>query len=232
MQTAAQTRLSSPDSAILWYASVSTVGPSAHPLQSKALDPADEREQRWRGYLEEIAQGHAEALAKLYRETVPILNGMALRLLGNPADAEEVVLEVYEQVWRSAAGYDSSRSRVLWWLSMLTRSRALDRLRTTRRRAAVEEPVAEALDFESPGPLPEATVLDSERSQLVRTAIAGLSPDQRQAVELAFFSELSHSEIAEKLDIPLGTIKTRIRTALRRLRDALGDVDNRMEQTA
>jgi RNA polymerase sigma-70 factor (ECF subfamily) len=208
------------------------VGRSGHHLQSKALDPADEREQRWRGYLEEIAHARAEALGKLYRETVPILNGMALRLLGNPADAEEVVLEVYEQVWRSAAGYDSSRSRVLWWLSMLTRSRALDRLRSTRRRAAVEEPVAEALDFESSSPLPEASVLDSERSQLVRTAIEGLSPDQRQAVELAFFSELSHSEIAEKLDIPLGTIKTRIRTALRRLRDTLGDVDDRMEQTA
>jgi RNA polymerase sigma-70 factor (ECF subfamily) len=208
------------------------VGRSAHPLQSKALDPADEREQRWRRYLEEIAQGHAEILGKLYRETVPILNGMALRLLGNPEDAEEVVLEVYEQVWRSAAGYDSSRSRVLWWLSMLTRSRALDRLRTTRRRATVEEPVAEAVDFESSGPLPEASLLDSERSQLVHTALASLSPDQRQAVELAFFSELSHSEIAVKLNIPLGTIKTRIRTALRRLRDALGDVDDRMEQTA
>ena len=232
LQTGPQTRVSCPDSAILWYPAQFIVGRSAQHLQVKGTGLLDERELRWRGYLEETAQGRADALGHLYRETAPILNGMALRVLGNPADAEEVVLEVYEQVWRSASGYDASRSRVLWWLSMMTRSRALDRLRATKRRAAAEGPVAEALDFPALGPWPDASMLDSERSQLVRTALAGLPADQRQAVELAFFSELSHSEIAEKLDIPLGTIKTRIRTALRRLRDALGDMGDVMEQTA
>jgi RNA polymerase sigma-70 factor (ECF subfamily) len=217
---------------ILCYAPEFEVRPSAHHLQSKGTNVLDEREFRWRGYLEQIGKGHAESLGQLYRETVSILNGMALRLLGNPADAEEVVLEVYEQVWRSAAGYDSSRSRVLWWLSMLTRSRALDRLRTSRRRSAVEEPALDTLDFPDSGELPEDSMLATERIHLVRAALADLSPEQRQAVELAFFSELSHSEIAEKLDIPLGTIKTRIRTALRRLRDVLGDTGDVMEQTA
>lgn len=182
--------------------------------------------------MQDVAKGRAEALGHLYRETVPILNGMAMRMLANPADAEEVVLEVYEQVWRSAATYDASRSRVLWWLSMLTRSRALDRLRAVKRRSAVEEPATEVLSFHASGDLPEHAALDSERNNLVRAALADLTPDQRQAVELAFFSELSHSEIAAKLDIPLGTIKTRIRTALRRLRDELGEDVGAMGQTA
>jgi RNA polymerase sigma-70 factor, ECF subfamily len=205
---------------------------------------SEDREGRWRGFLEEIGRGDSEALAKLYRETVPILYGTALRILNHQADAEEVVLEVYEQVWRTASGYDPSRSRVLWWLSMLLRSRALDRLRASTRRASIEEPVLDGADFTSPEPAPDVSAAESQRRVLVHDALKDLPPDQRQAVELAFFSELSHSEIAEKLEIPLGTIKTRIRTALRRLRDSLGDVESfvsdrfddddgdRMEQTA
>ncbi len=193
----------------------------------------DEREQRWRGYLEEIGEGKSEALGHLYRETVSILYGMALRMLSNQADADEVVLEVYEQVWRSAASYDASRSRVLWWLSMLTRSRALDRLRSAKRREAMEEPVTEAMDFTASDRLQDENVLIAQERERVLEAIKELSPEQRQAVELAFFSELSHTEIAEQLGIPLGTIKTRIRTALRRLRESLGELsDDRWEQTA
>jgi RNA polymerase sigma-70 factor, ECF subfamily len=192
----------------------------------------DEREECWRGYLEQIAQGKPEALTHLYRETSSVLNGLALRML-NPADAEEVVLEVYEQVWRSAAKYDASRSRVLWWLSMLTRSRALDRLRSTKRRGAVEEAAPETIEVVDTALRAEDGMLLSEQRQRVREALAELPADQRKAVELAFFSDLSHSEIAERLGIPLGTIKTRIRTALRRLRESLGDSEpDAMEQTA
>lgn len=194
---------------------------------------SDDREQRWRKYLEDIGDGKSEALGHLYRETVSILYGMALRMLANQADADEVVLEVYEQVWRSAATYDASRSRVLWWLSMLTRSRALDRLRSAKRRESVEEPVTETMDFSALDRLQDENVWVAQEQERVHEALKDLSPEQRQAVELAFFSELSHTEIADKLGIPLGTIKTRIRTALRRLRDSLEKLtDDRWEQTA
>lgn len=154
-------------------------------------------------------------------------------MLRNPADAEEVVLEVFEQVWRMAARYDSDRSRVLWWLTMLTRSRALDRIRSTRRRSEVEEAVEVLPEFDAHGDEPEYSASMAEEQVRMWRALSELPPEQRQALELAFFSEMSHSEIAKRLDLPLGTIKTRIRTALRRMRDCLDrDASRTAEQSA
>jgi RNA polymerase sigma-70 factor, ECF subfamily len=192
-----------------------------------------DREQQWRIYLEQIADGNAEALTQLYRETVTVLYSIALRMLGNQADAEEVVLEVYEQVWRTAHRYDSDRSRILGWLSMQTRSRVLDRLRSSKRRHEMEAPIPEAFDAAGAEPLADDTIVFGEQRQRVRQALAGLPPEQRQALELAYFSDLSHSEIAAKLGTPLGTIKSRIRAALHCLRVTLGDAGETVaEQTA
>ena len=193
----------------------------------------DQRELRWRGYLQQIAEGNSAALSLLYHDSAPIVNGFALRMLRNPADAEEVVLEVFEQVWRMAARYDSDRSRVLWWLTMLTRSRALDRIRSTRRRSEVEEAVEVLPEFDAHGDEPEYSASMAEEQVRMWRALSELPPEQRQALELAFFSEMSHSEIAKRLDLPLGTIKTRIRTALRRMRDCLDrDASRTAEQSA
>jgi RNA polymerase sigma-70 factor (ECF subfamily) len=182
----------------------------------------EDRELRWRICIQEIGSGDSEALARLYRDTSPMLYGVALRMLANPADAEEVVLDVYQQVWRSAATYDAGRSRVLWWLSMLTRSRALDRLRMNRRRSQMETPVEELPEFPSADRTPDAAVMDQDRKR-IQMALAALPAEQRKPLELAFFSDLTHVEIAAKLGTPLGTIKTRIRTAMRTLKEILGD---------
>jgi RNA polymerase sigma-70 factor (ECF subfamily) len=191
-----------------------------------------DRDQQFRCYIEQIAAGHADGLSALYRETASLLLGLAVRILGDQHDAEEVVLEVYEQVWCTAKTYDPDRSRVLWWLTMLTRSRALDRLRASKRRVAMEVPMPETFDAASEGPDPDSQAIYGQERRRIRKAMRELSPEQRQALELAFFSGLSHTEISERLGMPLGTIKSRIRSALRSLRYALEDPGAVAGQTA
>jgi RNA polymerase sigma-70 factor (ECF subfamily) len=183
----------------------------------------NDRDEIWYAYLKRIAVGDSEALGSLYQDTGTVLYSMALRMLNNPADAEEVVLEVFEQVWRTAERYDPTRSRVLWWLSMQIRSRALDRLRSSKRRQEMEMPIPETFDPAGVDPAPDHLVSFREDQRRVRTALAGLPAEQRQALELAYFLGMSHAEIAERLGAPLGTIKSRIRGALQVLRGALGD---------
>lgn len=178
-----------------------------------------EREFNWRGHLRRISTGDAQALAKLYDESSPHLYGLALRFLTNPPDAEEALMDVYQQVWRQAATFDSERGTVWGWLTMLTRSRALDQLRSSAARRANEltatwegwEPVVD-------GPLlDEAAILRQQRI-LVRRALVELPLDQKEAIEMAYFSGMTHHEIASQLVVPLGTIKTRIRSAKDKLR--------------
>jgi RNA polymerase sigma-70 factor (ECF subfamily) len=145
-----------------------------------------------------------------------------MRMLGDPAEAEEVTLEVYMQVWRSAASFDAKRGTVFTWLVMLTRSRAIDRLRSARTRRRAEEPIQETNEFPDPGHSPECATWISERRSKVQAAVNALPPDQRQAIELAFFDGLSHGELAERLGQPVGTVKTRIRLGMIKLRQALG----------
>jgi RNA polymerase sigma-70 factor (ECF subfamily) len=100
-----------------------------------------------------------------------LLLGLAVRMLGDKEDAEEVVLEVYEQVWRNAKNYDSGRSRVLWWLTMMTRSRALDRLRASKRRVSAEVPIPESFDAAAGDPEPDAQVAYSQERRRIRRAM-------------------------------------------------------------
>lgn len=144
--------------------------------------------------------------------------GLALRILGNTATAEEVTLDVYTQVWRQAARYDVKRGTPSAWLIILTRSRALDRLRSRdcARLLREEAPPPSA----TPHTPEEATVL-TERRRFVQAACDQLPPEQQQVLELAYFSGLSHQEIARQLDVPAGTVKTRIRLGIQKLRDFL-----------
>lgn len=171
--------------------------------------------------LRRIASGDCAALSALYDATSRPVFGLALRILGERADAEEVALDVYTQVWRQAARYDPARGEAVSWLMTLAHSRAIDRLRSragTRRRE-------EELDDDAPvadlGPDPEAASALGERARSVRRALALLSPEQRRVIELAYFEGLTHVEIAERISQPLGTAKSRIRLAMEKLRDAL-----------
>ena len=180
-----------------------------------------ERQERWRSYLERIRARNADALAQLYDETSSLLYGLALRILNDPPDAEEVVLDVYQQVWKSTETFDPSRGTVWGWLMVLTRSRAIDRLRSVGARRVREVPIEAGGDTQSTSPAPETQTIFAEERRLVRRALSTLAPEQREAIELAFFRGLTHVEVAEATGEPLGTIKTRIRIGMRKMRELL-----------
>ena len=177
-----------------------------------------------------IADGSTDALGSLYDRHGSAVMGLCLRILGVRADAEEVLSDVFLQVWEQAERYEPSRGNVAAWLLTLARSRAIDRLRAVGRRervvAATDDPAGAADRSASgnprggeEGPFREAAL--GEQRARVEAALGALDPAQRRAVELSFFEDLSHSEIAQRLGEPLGTVKSRIRQGLIRLREGL-----------
>lgn len=150
--------------------------------------------------------------------------GLVLRILGDPAAAEEVTLEVYTQVWRQAAAYDTARGTPLAWLLTIARTRAIDRLRSGRQERQRSESLESADNVRAASRDPEESSVLSEQQKMVRDALATLSPEQREVIELAYYQGLSQSEIASTLGQPLGTVKTRTRLAMTKLRDTLGPV--------
>ena len=175
-----------------------------------------------------MAGGDEGALRELYDRTSRRVYGLALAVLRDAAAAEDVALEVYLQAWRQAARFDAATGSALAWLSTLARTRAIDAWRARRRQAARQESLdvqAELLVSEAPGP--EARGQQAERAARVRTAVDALPPEQRRALQAAFFSGLTHVEVAAALGQPLGTVKTRIRAGLTALRAALADVEGR-----
>ncbi|HEU4588056.1 MAG TPA: sigma-70 family RNA polymerase sigma factor [Gemmatimonadales bacterium] len=172
------------------------------------------------------AAGDERSLAALYDRYGVVLYAVAYRIVGQRADAEEVVIEAFAQAWRDAARFDGRRGSVAAWLTTIARSRALDLVRARGRRERVAEGAAQADDHSMPGisgaqPDPSDSVEEIERRHHVQLALELLSPGQRQAIELAYFEGLSQSEIAERLGEPLGTVKTRMRLGMQKLRDAL-----------
>jgi RNA polymerase sigma-70 factor (ECF subfamily) len=180
-----------------------------------------DRDALWHSYVQRAAAGDQQAFAALYDETSNLVYSVALRILGNEADAEEVALDVYAQVWRTAAKFSNERGSVNAWLIMLARSRAIDRFRS-RSRSRSEEPVDALMELAGGGPDPEQVSLLTENRDRIRAALQSISPEQRQAIELAFFSGYTQSELAEHLGQPLGTVKTRIRLGMMKLKDQLG----------
>jgi len=198
-----------------------TVGMSSAASPFSKLGP---NEERWRLHIDGVRAGQSDALARLYDETSSLLFGLAVRILTDPADAEEIVVDVYQQVWRTAQGFDPSRGTVLGWLTMLTRSRAIDRLRSAGARRSRETPFDPTIDFPSAAPAPESQSIFAQERRLIRQAMETMPAEQREAIELAFFRGLTHVEVAEALGEPLGTIKTRIRMGMRKLREAFEPV--------
>ena len=159
-----------------------------------------------------IRAGDQQAMSELYDRYSKVVYAVALRVLQDAAGAEDVLQDVFLQLWRNPDAFDASRGSLAAWLAVIARHRSIDRLRKRRPETNIEDCViASGLDLRD----------ETERALLiekVRGALASMSPEQRQAMELAFFQGLTHTEIAEKTGEPLGTIKTRIRSGLQQLR--------------
>jgi RNA polymerase sigma-70 factor, ECF subfamily len=193
-----------------------TLGDVLYADKSKALVP----EQDWVVLVQSIAAGDQLALHALYERTNRVVFTLIVRITSNRETAEELTLDVFYDVWRRASRYDARNGTVLGWIMNQARSRAIDRLRFEQRKKRVDPHASD---------LPPATengdcqdVLEfKQQSGALRAALAVLTPDERQAIESAFFSDLTHAEVAARLNQPLGTVKTRIRSGLQKLRQAL-----------
>lgn len=170
-----------------------------------------------------IAEQDQTALSLLYDRYARVIYTIAYRILNSSEESEEIVLDVFTQVWRIAKNYNFKKGRVDTWLFMLTRSRALDRLRSHARLNKAIAASEDVLMRHSYTDSPEEDVLIQERNSYVKACLGDLPNEQRLVLELAYFSGLSHSEIAARTDISLGTVKTRIRLGLKKLREAIGD---------
>jgi len=170
-----------------------------------------------------MAQGDKTALARLYDSLARPLYSLAFRVINDASEAQDIVQDVFLQMWQKAATYETSRGSVFGWAATLTRNRSIDRLRMRKRRAELLaesapdlQPASPAGDSDSAGSL-----WVQEKAVAVRAALTALAPDQQKAIELAFFSGLTQQEIAVQLNEPLGTIKARIRRGLLKLRETL-----------
>lgn len=167
------------------------------------------------------ARGDHAAFAELYDATARRVHGLVLRIVRDPAQADEVTQEVYLQVWRIAARYDEQQGSALAWLMTLAHRRAVDRVRSAEaasRQDTTYHQRTHAVPHDTTAEAAEAS-LEARR---VRAALDGLTTVQREALELAYFGGYTHTEVATMLDLPVGTAKTRIRDGLIRLRDAMG----------
>jgi len=194
----------------------------SQPSQARLSPQRSEDERETEALVGRMAAGDEHAMARLYDDTSRTIYGLALRIVREPAAAEDVTMEVYLQVWRLAANFDPQRGTVLSWMANMARSRALDSLR--RRKASrddLKERVDEVHNLSDFRIGPEMSMLEDERSRIVRKAMLQLSPDHREAIELAYFSGLTHTEAAIKSGLPLGTVKTRIRSGMSHLRKLL-----------
>jgi RNA polymerase sigma-70 factor, ECF subfamily len=171
--------------------------------------------------LSQIAAQNQEALSILYDRYSGLICGLAYKILGNTEEAEEVVIDLFTQVWHSAAKYDHQKGRVDSWLMMITRSRALDRWRSLNRSVKVVSAAKSELQINNSSPDPISFAIILERRELVKAAIAQLPPEQLQAIEMAYYGGMTHTEIALHTGKSLGTIKTRIRLGLNKLRQIL-----------
>jgi RNA polymerase sigma-70 factor, ECF subfamily len=167
-----------------------------------------------------IAAGQGDALGDLDGRYGKLVYSLACRILRDAAEAEDIVQDVFAQAWREANRYDPRRASVTGWLLLLTRTRAIDRLRSRRVRG-IGVVASTPIDLADPAEDQELAAIRGAEADQLRAAYAGLPAPQRTAIELAYYEGLTHTEIAARLQEPLGTVKTRIRSALQRLRDSL-----------
>jgi RNA polymerase sigma-70 factor (ECF subfamily) len=175
--------------------------------------------------LRQIAAGDRPAFAEFYDRHSVLMFSVASRILNDPAEAEDVLQEVFMQIWEKAAKFDPGLGRAASWAAILVRNRAIDRIRSAQRRTRLAQEAGPELAFAAvESGTANEIVHGAEKAKLIQSAIEVLPADQRAAIELAYFSGLTHIEISEKLQEPLGTIKARIRRGLLKLREQLEGV--------
>jgi RNA polymerase sigma-70 factor (ECF subfamily) len=186
-------------------------------LYAKSEAPVPESD--WVILVQSIAAGDELALHALYEMAHRIVFTLIMRITANRETAEELTLDVFHDVWRRASGYDAANGTVLGWIMNQARSRAIDRLRFENRKKRSQgsdvQPLAE------PAADPHDVTELRELGEALRAALTTLTPNERQAIEMTFFAGLTHAEASARLNQPLGTVKTRIRSALHKLRHAL-----------
>jgi RNA polymerase sigma-70 factor (ECF subfamily) len=175
--------------------------------------------------LARIVKGDQQAFSQLYDQSSSLLYTLAIRILGHREEAAELLQEVYLEVWRKVARYDVGRGTPIAWLVTLTRSRAIDRLRSRASKglpkmaASLDSPAAAQVPDHAPSPFESHA--DTELKTLITSALAELPTPQQEAIEMAYYEGLSHAEIAACINQPLGTVKTRIKLGLTKLRTSL-----------
>jgi RNA polymerase sigma-70 factor (ECF subfamily) len=204
--------------ASLWRDCYSPLMPDGQDrVNTSSTEGADDR-----ALLRAVAARDKEALQQLYTRHSAVLFALALKVLSDRAEAEDVLQEAFVQVWKTAGSFDEGRGKPLGWLIMLTRSRAIDRLRSRKTRTRAAESMAKDASQTAEARTPADEALATEAQRTVRTALKSLPSEQRVAIELAYFGGLTQFEIAQQLSQPLGTVKTRIRNGMMRLREQLG----------
>ena len=172
--------------------------------------------------LRRIAEGDRSAFASFYDLYSGLLFSIAVRILNDNKEAEDVLQEVFLQIWEKAGAYDPLLGKPASWAVTLTRNKAIDRIRASQRRVKlIEQATVEAAVSPDNTPSANEKLHGKENAERVRSGVAALPPDQRRAIEMAFFSGLTQDEIARKLQEPLGTIKARIRRGMLKLREKL-----------
>jgi RNA polymerase sigma-70 factor (ECF subfamily) len=177
--------------------------------------------------VDRMARGRIEAARELYRRLSPLVYSLACQITGLQEDAEEVLVDAFQQAWAQAGQYDPARATVTGWILNIARSRGIDQVRARWRWQRQKQKASESIaSFPvRPAASPETEAMRTEERTRLQQAIDALPPDQRRVIELAYFGGLSHTQIAEHLGQPLGTVKTRLRMAMKRIRSALSGVE-------
>lgn len=183
-------------------------------------------EAEWVALVQSVAAGDQNALYALYERAHRVVFTLSMRIAANRETAEEVTLDVFHDVWRRAPRFQEADGTVLGWIMNQARSRAIDRLRFEQRKKRTRPETEDGLRSSDTAD-PDDVIASMQQSQALHRALDILTRDERQAIDAAFFSELTYAEVAERLNQPLGTIKTRIRSGLHKLRQALAEGEQR-----
>lgn len=183
-----------------------------------------ERNQRWERLLNQIANENEAALGDLYDESNRLIYSLVLKILGDISESEEVTLDIYKYVWKNAARFDSSKSNPTTWLVMIARSRSIDKMRLRKNTSEISDSVLNELSDDNVNP--EETVFGQETKKIVQDALSELNPKQKKVIELVYFYQFTQSEIAEMLDMPVGSVKSTIRLAKDKLKNTLDPMES------
>jgi RNA polymerase sigma-70 factor (ECF subfamily) len=186
-------------------------------LYAKSKAPVPEQD--WATLVQSIAAGNQLALHALYEMAHRLVFTLIIRIVARRETAEELTIDVFHDIWRRASGYDPANGTVLGWIMNQARSRAIDRLRFESRKKRSH--AGEMPPLVEPAADPRHVIEQREQRESLRAALAALTPDERQAIEMTFFAGITYAEAAARLNQPLGTIKTRIRSGLHKLRQRL-----------